>query len=282
MLYRMVFYGVRREDERIDYEELRRLAEQHRPKLIIAGATAYPREIDFTKFREAADACGAHLCADIAHPAGLIAAGLHPSPVPVADLVTTTTHKTLRGPRSGMILCPARWAQAVDRALFPGIQGGPLMHVIAAKAVCFKEAMAPSFVEYQRRVIANSRALGAALEERGLPLVTGGTDNHLVLAKVKPLGLTGAEAEKVLDSVGITVNKNMIPFDTEKPRVTSGIRLGTAALTTRGMREAEMRLIGEWIVEALKHCENEGVLAEIGRKVRELTAGFPAYAEEWL
>lgn len=282
MLYRIVFYGVRRDDERIDYDQVLRLAEQHKPKLIIAGATAYPRVIDFVKFREAADACGACLCADIAHPAGLIAAGLHPSPVPVADFVATTTHKTLRGPRSGMVLCRAQWAQALDRAVFPGTQGGPLMHVIAAKAVCFKQAMAPSFAEYQRRVIANARALGSALQEGGLPLVAEGTDNHLLLAKVKPLRMTGAQAEQALDSVGITVNKNMIPFDAEKPRVTSGIRLGTAALTTRGMRETEMQLIGGWIVEALKHREDAKVLAAIAEKVRALTSTFPAYAEEWL
>jgi len=282
ILYRMVFYGVRREDERIDYDQVVRLAEQHKPKMIIAGATAYPRVIDFARFREAADLCGGCLCADIAHPAGLIAAGLHPSPVPVAEFVSSTTHKTLRGPRSGLVLCRSEWAQALDRAVFPGIQGGPLMHVIAAKAVCFKQAMAPSFVEYQRRVIANARALGKALQEGGLALVAGGTDNHLLLVKVRPLGITGAQAETVLDSVGITVNKNMIPFDTQKPRVTSGIRLGTAALTTRGMREAEMEMIGGWIVEALKGREDSRTTAAIAEKVRGLTSAFPAYAEEWL
>ncbi len=282
ILYRLTHYGVRRDDELIDYDEVRRLAEEHQPKMIIAGATAYPRIIDFTKFREAADACGASLMADIAHPAGLIAAGLHPSPVPVADFVTTTTHKTLRGPRSGMVLCSAQWARELDRAIFPGIQGGPLMHVIAAKAVCFKLAMAPSFVEYQRRVIANAQALGRLLQEGGLALVSGGTDNHLVLAKVKPLGITGAQAEQVLESVGIIVNKNMIPFDTEKPRVTSGIRLGTAALTTRGMREQEMALIGEWIVEALKRREDAQVLKAIADKGSALTKQFPAFAAEWM
>ncbi|MDI3317456.1 MAG: serine hydroxymethyltransferase [Bacillota bacterium] len=273
--YRFVAYGVDRESERIDYDEVARLAEETRPKLIVAGASAYPRTIDFARFAEIARAVGAKLMVDMAHIAGLVAAGLHPTPVGHAEYVTSTTHKTLRGPRSGFILTTGAEARAVDHAVFPGIQGGPLEHVIAAKAVCFGEALQPSFRRYQERVVENARVLAETLQEHGLPLVSGGTDNHLMLAKVGALGLTGREAEDILARVGITVNKNVIPFDTAKPTVTSGIRLGTPALTTRGMGPEEMRRIGEWIVSALRRREETAYLESIHREVLALCRRFP-------
>ena len=249
--FNFVPYGVSRETETIDYNEVEMLALQHKPKLIVAGASAYPRVIDFAALKAIADKAGALLMVDMAHIAGLVAAGLHPSPVPYADFVTTTTHKTLRGPRGGMILCKEQYAKDIDRAVFPGIQGGPLMHVIAAKAVAFKEALDPSFKKYQAAILDNAKALAEGLIEEGWRLVSGGTDNHLMLVDVKAKGMTGKDAEHILDSVGITVNKNTIPFDTEKPFVTSGIRLGTPALTTRGMGKAEMKKIASIIDIAL-------------------------------
>lgn len=275
--FKVVHYGVRKEDERLDYDQVRDLAKQHRPKLIIAGASAYPRIIDFAKFREIADEVGALLMVDMAHIAGLVAAGIHPSPVPYADFVTTTTHKTLRGPRGGMILTTKEHAKAIDKAVFPGMQGGPLLHVIAAKAVSFKEALQPEFKEYQKQVVANAKVLGETLSKHGFPLVSGGTDNHLLLVNVKAKGFTGKVAEELLDSVGITVNKNTIPFETESPFVTSGIRLGTAALTTRGMGEEQMRLIGDLIARTLEQGRTD--FAEIRQAIAQLTEAFPLYPE---
>ncbi|MBE3590425.1 MAG: serine hydroxymethyltransferase [Firmicutes bacterium] len=277
-LYRVVPYGVDRETERIDYDEVARLAAEHRPKMIVAGASAYPRVIDFDRLAAIAREHGAALMVDMAHIAGLVAAGLHPSPVPHADFVTSTTHKTLRGPRGGFVLTPARWQKEIDRAVFPGIQGGPLEHVIAAKAVCFLEASTPAFRAYQERVVENARELGRTLEEAGLRLVAGGTDTHLLLVDLRPLGVTGKDAEAWLDAVGITVNKNAIPFDEKKPTVTSGIRLGTPAVTTRGLGTAEMRLVGRWIAEVL-HSKGEAAVQErVRRQVRELCAAFPLYS----
>ena len=275
--FKVIHYGVRKEDERIDYDQVRDLALKHRPKLIIAGASAYPRIIDFRIFREIADEAGALLMVDMAHIAGLVAAGVHPSPVPYADFVTTTTHKTLRGPRGGMILTTKEHAKAIDKAVFPGMQGGPLMHVIAAKAVSFKEALQPEFKTYQRQIVENAKTLGETLQGHGFPLVSGGTDNHLLLVKVKEKGFTGKEAEELLDSVGITVNKNSIPFETESPFVTSGIRMGTAALTTRGMGAAEMRLIGNLIAQTLERGRKD--FTEIRGAIAGLTERFPLYPE---
>jgi glycine hydroxymethyltransferase len=277
MLYRVVHYGVRRDTETIDYDQLRELARQHRPKLIVGGATVYPREIDWAAMRSIADEVGAYLMADIAHPAGLIAAGEYPSPVPYADFVTTTTHKTLRGPRGGMILCRAEHVALIDKTVFPGLQGGPLMHQIAGKAVCFREALQPEFKIYQRQVKANARALAEALQAEGFRLVAGGTDSHLMLIDLTPLGLTGKLAQQILDSVNITTNKNMIPYDTQKPFVTSGIRVGTPAVTTRGMREPEMAVIASLIARALRHHESEQELERVRREVHELTARFPVH-----
>jgi glycine hydroxymethyltransferase len=276
--FNVVAYGVRREDERIDYGELKRLAVEHRPKVIVVGASAYPRTIDFEAVRRAADASGALIMADIAHIAGLVAAGLHPSPVPHCELVTTTTHKTLRGPRGGMILCKEAWAKEIDKALFPGVQGGPLMHVIAAKAVALKEALAPEWEAYQRQIVANAAALAKALQGEGWRLVSGGTDNHLMLVDVFAKGITGKVAEKALDRAGITVNKNTIPFDTNSPMVASGIRLGTPALTTRGMKEADMQQIAKLVSRALHAVENETGLAEVKREVGKICDRFPLYA----
>ncbi len=276
--FKVVAYGVRKEDERIDYEDLQRLALENRPKLIVVGASAYPRIIDFEAIRRAADASGALIMADIAHVAGLVAADLHPSPVPHCEFVTTTTHKTLRGPRGGMILCRESWAKEVDKALFPGVQGGPLMHVIAAKAVAFKEAMTPEWKAYQKQIVANAAALAAALIGEGFRLVSGGTDNHLMLVDVFAKGLTGKVAEKALDRAGITVNKNTIPFDTNSPMVASGIRLGTPAITTRGMKEAEMAEVGRLVARALHAVENETELAEVKREVHKICERFPLYA----
>src|SRR6187549_691363 len=251
-LYTIVPYGVRKDDERIDYEELERLAHQHTPKMIMVGASAYPRIIDFPRIAAVAKAVGAPMVVDMAHIAGLVAVGLHPSPVPHADFVTSTTHKTLRGPRAGLVLCREKWAKDLDRSVFPGVQGGPLMHIIAAKAVCFKEAMEPAFKDYQRQTLANARQLAAALSAQGFRLVSGGTDNHLMLVDVFSKGITGKAAEAALGKAGITVNKNAIPFDQNPPMVASGIRIGTPAVTTRGMRETEMEIIGELFTRALQ------------------------------
>ncbi len=276
--FKVVAYGVRKEDERIDYEAMAALAREHRPKVIVVGASAYPRTIDFTAVRRAADEAGAVVMADMAHIAGLVAAGLHPSPVPHAEFVTTTTHKTLRGPRGGMILCQEKWAKELDKLLFPGVQGGPLMHVIAAKAVALKEALAPEFKAYQAQIVRNAKALAATLTAEGWRLVSGGTDNHLMLLDVFAKGITGKVAEKALDRAGITVNKNTIPFDTNSPMVASGIRIGTPALTTRGMKEAEMEKVGQLISRALSAVEDESRLAEVKRDVTRLCDQFPLYA----
>lgn len=276
-LFQIVQYGVSRETELIDYDEVERLALTHKPKMIVCGASAYPRIIDFRRFREIADRVGAYLMVDMAHIAGLIAAGVHPSPIPWADFVTTTTHKTLRGPRGGAILCRARFAEVIDKSVFPGGQGGPLMHVIAAKAVAFREALQPEFKDYQQRVVENARALARALAERGFRLVAGGTDTHLMLVDLTAQNITGADAERHLESVGITVNKNAIPYDPRKPNLTSGIRLGTPAVTTRGMGATEMDKIGEIIARVLT-----GKMApeEARRHTRQLCEQFPLYAEE--
>jgi glycine hydroxymethyltransferase len=277
--FKVIPYSVEPKTEQIDMAEVRRLAKEHRPKMIVTGGSAYPRTLHFDKFREVADEVGAFLMADIAHPAGIIAAGLHPSPVPYCDLVTTTTHKTLRGPRGGMIMCKAAHAAAVNKNIFPGMQGGPLMHVIAAKAVAFKEALAPEFREYQRQIVANAKALAEAMIAQGFRLVSGGTDTHVMLVDVAVKGLTGKAAEVALDKAGLTVNKNAIPFDTKSPMITSGIRLGTPALTTRGMREAEMRTVAALIAEVLTDVENAALQARVAGKVRELCSSFPLYPE---
>ena len=276
-LYKVVFYGVRKNDHRIDMDMVRELAKQHRPKMIVVGASAYPRIIDFKAFREVADEAGAMVMVDIAHIAGLVATGLHPSPVPFAEFVTTTTHKTLRGPRSGMIMCREQFKKEIDKKIFPGIQGGPLMHVIAAKAVAFKEALEPSFKEYQKQVLANAKALSEALMEKGFTLVSGGTDNHLMLVDVSSMGLTGKESEDALVKAGITANKNTIPFDTQSPMVTSGVRLGVPAVTTRGMKENEMRVIASFIERALSNRSDEKELDKIKSEVKELCLGFLFY-----
>ncbi len=274
-LYNFFSYGVRQDDHRIDFDQLARLAAEHKPKLIVAGASAYPREMQHGKFAEIAQSCGAKLMVDMAHYAGLVAAKLHDDPVPVADFVTTTTHKTLRGPRGGMILCKADYAKDIDRAVFPGIQGGPLMHVITGKAVCYGEALKPEFKQYAQQILDNARALAEVLASGGLKLVSGGTDNHLILADVTPLGLTGRIAEETLDRCGITVNKNMIPFDQRKPLDPSGIRIGTPALTTRGMGVDELRTIGSWILEALKEPDDEHLLKQLRGDVLEMCKQFP-------
>ena len=277
--FKVIPYSVEPKTEQIDMAEVRRLAKEHRPKMIVTGGSAYPRTLYFDKFREVADEVGAFLMADIAHPAGIIAAGLHPSPVPYCDLVTTTTHKTLRGPRGGMIMCKAAYAAAVNKNIFPGMQGGPLMHVIAAKAVAFKEALAPEFREYQRQTVANAKALAEAMIGQGFRLVSGGTDTHVILVDVAVKGLTGKAAEIALDKAGLTVNKNAIPFDTKSPMITSGIRLGTPALTTRGMREAEMRTVAALIAEVLTDIEDADRHARVAGKVRDLCSTFPLYPE---
>ncbi len=280
-LYNVVAYGVREDDQLIDYDQLRDLALEHKPKLIVAGASAYPRTIEFDKFGAIAKEVGARLMVDMAHIAGLVATGLHPSPVPHADAVTTTTHKTLRGPRGGLILTTEEMAKPVDKKVFPGMQGGPLVHVIAAKAVTFKEAMSEDFIDYSRRVIANARALGDSLLQHGYQLVAGGTDTHLLLVDLSDTDLTGKQAEEALGQAGITVNKNTVPFETRSPFVTSGIRIGTPAVTTRGMREEEMRQIGDWMAVALEDPGNEVQLARIRDDVRSLCRQFPLY-EEWV
>jgi glycine hydroxymethyltransferase len=277
-LYNFISYGVTRDTHRIDFDQVAALAREHRPKLIVAGASAYPREIPHDRFAEIAESVGAKLFVDMAHYAGLVAAGLHHNPVSVADFVTTTTHKTLRGPRAGLILAKSEYAKELNRSVFPGLQGGPLMHVIAAKAVCFSEAMQPEFVEYGRCVIENARVLAEGLASGGLSLVSGGTDNHLMLVDVTPLGIGGKIAGSTLERCGITVNKNMIPFDQRKPVDPSGIRVGTPALTTRGMGPDEMKRIAAWILESLRNCEDESTLKRIRADVSELCAKFPVPA----
>ncbi len=278
-LYRFVAYGVDEKTHRIDYDEVRRLALEHQPKLLVAGASAYPRVIDFARLREIADEAGCLLMVDMAHIAGLVATGHHPNPVPHADFVTTTTHKTLRGPRGGMILCKEEYAKKIDKAVFPGIQGGPLMHVIAAKAVALAEALTEDFKDYSRRVVENAARLAEALADRGFDLISGGTDNHLILINVRNLNLTGKKAEHLLDEVGITVNKNTSPFDPESPFVTSGIRIGTPAVTTRGMGPEAMEEIADIMALTLKNPENESVREEARRRVAALTERYPLYAD---
>src|SRR6202140_4323328 len=277
--YKIVPYGVTKETETIDYDALEKIAEQERPKLIIGGGSAYPRIIDFARMRQIADKVGALYLVDMAHFAGLVAGGGHPSPVPHAHIVTTTTHKTLRGPRAGMILSKQEFAAAIDKVVFPGMQGGPLVHIIAAKAVSFLEAMQPDFREYARQVVANAKVLAQTLAAQGFRVISGGTDTHLMLIDVFAKGMFGSEAEKALDQAGITVNKNAIPFDTNPPMKTTGIRIGTPALTTRGMKEAEMRQVGRWISEALHHRTDAVALGKIRKQVLELCEAFPLYAE---
>lgn len=275
-LYRFVSYGVNKETEMIDYDEVLEIVKKEKPKLIVAGASAYSRTIDFKRFREIADEAGAYLMVDMAHIAGLVAAGLHPSPVPYCDFVTSTTHKTLRGPRGGIVLCKEKYAKELDKHLFPGIQGGPLMHVIAGKAVCFGEALQPSFKEYAKQIIRNCQALCETLKEEGFRIVSGGTDNHLILVDVmSSFNVTGKEAEKLLDSVCITCNKNTIPFDTQKPFVTSGIRLGSAAMTTRGFKEEEFKQLGHWIGRTIKNKNNLEELRKIKEEVLKCTNQYP-------
>jgi glycine hydroxymethyltransferase len=278
-LYSIVPYGVRKDDERIDYDEFEKLADQHKPKMIIAGASAYPRVIDFARMGAVAKRVGAPLMVDMAHIAGLVAGGAHPSPVPHAEFVTTTTHKTLRGPRGGMVICRDRYAKDLDRTVFPGVQGGPLMHIIAAKAVCFKEAATPQFAAYQKQIVKNAARLAGALTTAGFRIVSGGTDNHIVLVDVFSKRITGKVAEAALGAAGITVNKNAIPFDQNPPMVASGIRLGTPAVTTRGMGEAEMDAIAEFIARVLASPEHNGVLAKVKAEVEGLCRKFPLYAE---
>ncbi len=276
--YHMVFYGVNRETEMLDYDEVLALAKEHKPKMILAGASAYPRIIDFKKFREICDAVGACLFVDMAHIAGLVAAGLHPNPVPYAEFVTTTTHKTLRGPRGGMILCREEYAKKIDTNVFPGVQGGPLMHVIAAKAVAFQEALTDSFKEYQHQIIRNAQALSKAMEDQGFRIVSGGTDNHLFMVDLRSKDISGKEASAVLDKVHITVNKNLIPFDPASPMVTSGIRIGTPAVTTRGLKEEQMQAVARLIDAALSARQDEQKLEKIRRDVLQITRDFPIYA----
>ena len=274
-LFHPVHYGVTETDHRIDFDQVARLAKEHKPKMILAGASAYPREIDHAKFAEIAHDCGAKLMVDMAHYSGLVAAGIHNSPVPVADFVTSTSHKTLRGPRSGFVLCKQEYAKDLDRVVFPGLQGGPLMHVVAAKAVCFKEALQPGYKQYAQQVVKNAQVLAEVLMAGGLKLASGGTDNHLMLCDVTTIGTTGKVAEKSLDRAGITVNKNMIPYDTRKPLDPSGIRIGTAALTTRNMKEDDMRKVGGWILEVLNNVEDDAVIETVGEQVREFATQFP-------
>jgi glycine hydroxymethyltransferase len=275
--YKIVAYGVDRETETIDYEEVKKLVREHKPKLIIVGASAYPRIIDFKKFREAADEVGAVIMADIAHIAGLVATGLHPTPIPVCEYVTSTTHKTLRGPRGGLIMCRQDYAKTLNSRVFPGSQGGPLMHIIAAKAAAFKEALTPEFKEYQRQIIKNAQAMADELKNQGFRLVSGGTDNHMMLVDLTSAGVTGKEAQEVLDRANITVNKNGIPFDTKGPQVTSGIRIGTPAVTTRGMKENEMRLIASCIADVIKNIHNETKIKAVSEKIKSICVKFPLY-----
>src|SRR5271156_3133922 len=276
-MYKFIAYGVKKEDERIDYEEIEKLALEHKPKMIVAGASAYSRIIDFERIAKAAKAVGALFFVDMAHIAGLVAAGVHPSPVPHADIVSTTTHKTLRGPRGGLVLCKAALGKELDKLTFPGTQGGPLVHTIAAKAVCLKEAMEPSFKEYQRQVVANAKAMAAAVAAQGFRIVSGGTDNHLFLVEVHPRGITGADAEKALDRAGITVNKNAIPFDPLPPMKAGGIRLGSPSVTTRGMKETEMEMIAKWVAEILLHVGDAETEQRVRKQVADFAARFPIY-----
>ncbi len=278
-LYNVVFYGVDKETETIDFNEVEAQAKKHKPKIIVVGASAYPRVLDFEKFRQIADSVGAVIMADIAHIAGLVAAGIHPSPVPVCEFVTTTTHKTLRGPRGGIVMCKQNCAKMLDSRVFPGSQGGPLMHIIAAKAVALKEALSEEFKAYQGQIVRNAKALAEELMTAGFRLVSGGTDNHLMLIDLTDKGLTGKDAGEALDRAGITVNKNMIPFDTRSPMVTSGVRLGTPAITTRGMKEDEMRVIARMIAYILKDISNEGRILEVREQVQNLCSRFPLYPE---
>jgi glycine hydroxymethyltransferase len=277
-MYKFVPYGVKKEDERIDYEELEKLAKAHRPRMIVAGASAYSRVIDFERMSKIARAVGSLFFVDMAHLAGLVAAGIHPSPVPHADFVSTTTHKTLRGPRGGLVLCKTAFAKELDKLTFPGTQGGPLVHTIAAKAVCLKEAMEPSFKEYQKQVTVNARALATAIAKRGFRIVTGGTDNHLFLVEIHSRGITGTEAEKALDRAGITVNKNSIPFDPLPPMKGGGIRLGSPSITTRGLREPEMEHVGNWVADILERLGDAAVEQRVRTQVAELAGRFPIYA----
>jgi glycine hydroxymethyltransferase len=276
-MYKIVSYGVRKDTETIDYDEVARLAQEHKPRLIVTGASAYPRVLDFERFAAIARESGALLMVDMAHIAGLIAAGLHPSPFPHADFVTTTTHKTLRGPRGGAVFSKAQYAKELDKIVFPGIQGGPLMHVIAAKAVCFQEALQPAFREYQKQIVLNARTMARALAGQGFRIVSGGTDTHLMLVDVFSKKITGKQAEKALGHAGITVNKNAIPFDTNPPALASGIRIGTPAVTTRGLREPQMELIAQWISEVLHEVENESVQRRVHAQVEAMTEKFPLY-----
>src|SRR5260370_494291 len=275
--YKIIPYGVRRDDERIDYDELAKLAAEHKPKMVIAGGSAYPRILDFARFRQIADSCGAIFLVDMAHFSGLVAAGLHPNPCEYADIVTSTTHKTLRGPRGGMILAKEKYGAAIDKVVFPGVQGGPLVHVMAAKAVCFLEAMAPEFKSYQKHVVANAQAMGEALAAKGFRIVSGGTDSHLILMDVFAKGIRGKEAEKALDEAYITVNKNAIPFDVNPPLNPSGIRLGSPAVTTRGFREKEMREVASLIAEVLNNISSDDVRASVRRRVTTLAERYPLY-----
>ncbi|MGD0565767.1 MAG: serine hydroxymethyltransferase, partial [Candidatus Goldiibacteriota bacterium] len=276
-LYKAHSYGVNKDTFLLDYDEIAKIAAEVKPKIIVAGASAYPRNIDFKKFREIADSVGALLLADMAHYAGLVAAKLYPDPVPYCDFVTTTTHKTLRGPRGGLILCREKYAKAINSAVFPGLQGGPLMHVIAAKAICFGEALKPAFAAYQAQVIANAKVLAAELIAKGYKVLTGGTDCHLILVDLRPDNITGKDAALALEKAGITLNKNGVPFDTQNPFITSGIRIGTPAVTTRGMKEKEIIAIAGWIDEVLKNLNNEVVLKGVTEKVKKLCAKFPVY-----
>jgi len=278
-LFKIAHYGVNRKTEVIDYDQVAEIAEKHQPKLIIAGASAYPRTIDFAAFRRIADEVGAYLMVDMAHIAGLVASGVHPSPVPFADFITSTTHKTMRGPRGGIILAMEKYSRSLNSQIFPGIQGGPLMHVIAAKAVAFKEALRDDFKIYQQQIVSNAKTLAKTLQDRGFRLVSGGTDNHLLLVDLSDKGLTGAKAEEMLERSGITVNKNTIPFDTRSPSVTSGIRIGTPGVTTRGLKKPEMEEIGDYISELLSQPEDDKLIGDIKMKIRSLCERFPLYSE---
>ena len=278
-LYKIVSYGVSKDTETIDFDEVEKLAKEHKPKMIVVGASAYPRLLDFNRFRRIADEVGAVIMADIAHVAGLVATGLHPSPVPVCEYVTSTTHKTLRGPRGGLIMCKEAYAKTLNSRVFPGMQGGPLMHIIAAKAVAFKEALLPEFKEYQSQILKNAQAMADELKNQGFRLVSGGTDNHLMLVDLTAKGVSGKDAQEALDLAAITVNKNGIPFDTQGPQVTSGIRIGTPALTTRGMKEKEMRLIATYIADVIGSINNDSKIKAVAEKVKTLCAQFPLYAQ---
>jgi len=278
-LYKIISYGVSKDTETIDFDEVEKLAKEHKPKMIVVGASAYPRLLDFNRFRRIADEVGAVIMADIAHVAGLVATGLHPSPVPVCEYVTSTTHKTLRGPRGGLIMCKEAYAKTLNSRVFPGMQGGPLMHIIAAKAVAFKEALLPEFKQYQSQILKNAQAMADELKNQGFRLVSGGTDNHLMLVDLTAKGVTGKDAQEALDLAAITVNKNGIPFDTQGPQVTSGIRIGTPALTTRGMKEKEMRLIASYIADVVSNINNDSKIKAVAEKVKTLCAQFPLYAQ---